>query len=128
MIGKRWKRMVIWMNNLKARKHLLEHGKVYSIRPRRRRMTWTPHGEPLMWKRRGKRGMARVDYLHLIEYPEELEIWVDESGFDSVEEWISNLNKEITPESPVWLYVILLLSLESRCPSWIHKSMIWEKK
>ena len=80
------------MNVEKARKHLLEKGFVYSLRPRRRVRDYRhkhPYMEPLMWGGEDRfHGYVWVTFIKEIFDPLDLEEYVSESGFGSMDEWL----------------------------------------
>ena len=75
--------MVIWFNVKKAREFLLKNGYVYTLRPKKRR----EGREPLFYGGFGKKAMAYVIFIGKIENDKELEEYVKDSGFETVEEW-----------------------------------------
>jgi hypothetical protein len=75
--------MVIWFNVKKAREFLLKFGYVYTLRPKKRR----EGREPLFYGGFGKKAMAWIIFIKKIENDKELEEYVKESGFETVEEW-----------------------------------------
>jgi len=77
-------KMVVWFNNPKARAYLLEHGHVYTLRPKKR-VCWIR--DALMWKERRKRAMVEVCFIREINSDFELVNYVSQSGFQTVPEW-----------------------------------------
>jgi hypothetical protein len=75
--------IVIWFNVREAREHLLRNGHVYTLRPKRRR----EGKDVLMFGRFGKRGTIYVRFVKEVKSDSELQNYVGESGFKSVEEW-----------------------------------------
>jgi hypothetical protein len=75
--------MVIWFNNEKARKYLLENGDVYTLRPKKRREGL----DVLSYTNFGKKGIVEIKFLGKIEDYCELQDFVEFSGFESIKEW-----------------------------------------
>lgn len=96
----------------KARRFLLENGVVFTFRAKRRKKL----GEDWIADRRGGHKIADV----LVEEegmfrPQELGLYVEYSGFSTLEEWIEEmkrLNGGMLP-SEGWLYKVTLLSASS---------------
>jgi hypothetical protein len=91
--------MVIQFSDLKARKHLLEKGYVYTFRTKQRKRVgkdWASSG-------RGKPKVADVD-IKLVKVLEgvlwrPLKDYVEDSGFKAVAEWVTaivNVNPSIS--------------------------------
>ena len=76
----------VLFNSEKARKYLLEKGFVYTVRK-----TIKKNGYYSAYQTSGEKRFLEVVYLEyvgLIYKPEDLERFVEHSGFDSVEEWL----------------------------------------
>ena len=90
----------IYFNVEKARNQLLQEGKVYTIRyPRQKGITMARHGSYFRFKILGKVKVTQVmildlEYRNLQESKAVLEKYVDQSGFQSVDEWVANVKKE----------------------------------
>jgi len=91
----------MWFNVKQARKYLLEEGRVFTLRPKRRKREECR--EVLMYNGFGKKGDLYVSFVKEIEGDGELREFVDDSGFDSVEEW-----RAAAKESQYLYYVMLL--------------------
>ena len=91
--------MVMWFNVEEARNFLLKNLSVYTLRPKTRR----EGKEVLSYGGFGKKGVVYVVFVKEINDDSELEEFVTESGFNSVEEWL-----EKAGESRYLYYVMLL--------------------
>ena len=92
----------------KARRFLLENGVVFTFRAKRRKKL----GRDWISDRRGGRKIANV----LVEEegkfkPQELGLYVEYSGFSTLEEWIEEIRRLNRGKLPAegWLYKIALL-------------------
>lgn len=97
------RKMVIWFNVKEAREYLLSVGRVYTLRPKRRKREECK--EVLSYDGFGKKGMVWVSFVKEIEDDRELEEFVEDSGFRSVEEW-----RKEAKDSRFLYYVMLLNS------------------
>lgn len=81
--------MAIWFNNTKARKYLLENKMVYTFRPKSKRVGEIRKlgKETLMYNGFGSKGIVYVDFIKIINDMNELEPYVNMSGFKSIQEW-----------------------------------------
>lgn len=95
--------MVIWFNVKEAREYLLSVGRVYTLRPKRRKREECR--EMLSYDGFGKKGVVYVSFVKEIEDDRELEMFVKDSGFKSVEEW-----RKKAKDSRFLYYVMLLKS------------------
>ena len=93
--------MVIWFQNEKARKQLLEKGFVYTLRPKKRREGF----EPLFWQKFKKRGIVRVRFIGEFGIGESLSKYTRFSGFESLDEWLKEA------KGSRFLYQVDLVSL-----------------
>jgi len=98
--------MVIIIESKKARKHLRETGKIYVFRKRIRKKV----GKDWMTDKAGGSKIADV-YVSKVGYWSGitwriLEPFVKQSGFNSMEEWISDITKYGSGEMPEkgWIY------------------------
>ncbi len=99
--------MQILFNVEKARKLILEHGFVYTLRPRRRKREGT---DMLSYSGLGKKGMVDVKYVGSFgdgeQFCEELlELCVPYSGFETLEDWLAAAGDSR------YLYRVTLLSV-----------------
>lgn len=105
--------MVLWMNNEKARKFLLEKGFVFTRRPKRRhRENCT---EPLFYNEFKKKGKVYIRFIsgsgpegQIIDRIR-MEGYLSRSGFESMEAW-----DEASHNSP---FVYLVDLLQSSAPT-----------
>ena len=74
----------IYFNVEKARKHLLERGYVYTLRKKKRREGWG-------YAKHGRNFLGKVIIERVADGREAEKYW-RESGFDSLEEWIRDLD------------------------------------
>ena len=84
--------MVIFFNNPKARNYLLQHRKVYTLRPHKRKRTGSEIavvGSYTNWRPLAK---VEVRFIKEIRSPEELKHYVDETGFLNAYEWWREAN------------------------------------
>lgn len=95
--------MVIWFNVREAREYLLSVGRVYTLRPKGRKREECR--EVLSYGGFGKKGMVYVSFVKEIEDDRELEMFVEDSGFESVEEW-----RKKAKDNRFLYYVMLLKS------------------
>ena len=82
---------IIFFNSEKARKHLLEKGYVYTLRfPRR-----TGKGKAIKGNNSNREFLCFVyiTFIKKIKDPKELEPYVNESGFNSVDEWVNEVKR-----------------------------------
>lgn len=75
--------MVIWFNNIWARKELLSKGHVFTLRPKIRKTGY----EPLFYHKFEKRGTVLVTFIEEIKDDVRLQHFLPESGFESIREW-----------------------------------------
>jgi hypothetical protein len=78
----------IFFNVPEARDHLLKHGRVYTLRRKRKSVGETTAREGNLFKFR-ELGRVNVEFVRQVSGPAELEPYVGESGFRTVEEWAS---------------------------------------
>jgi hypothetical protein len=93
-------KLVIWFNVPEAREYLLKHGEVYTLRRKERR----EGKEVLMYGGFGKKGEVNVKFVREILDWNELNRYVDKSGFRTVDEWIRKA------KGSRFLYHVVLLS------------------
>jgi len=101
---KRPKNGVIFFNSKGPREHLLKHGFVYTLRyPRREGKAKAVKGS---FKRRYVEFLCYVyiKFVKKIESPEELESYVENSGFKTVREWVDEVKKYYGSFSARYLY------------------------
>lgn len=80
--------MVIWFNNEKARLFLLSNRYVFTLRPKERK----EGVEPLFWDEFKKKGEVSVDFVKYIINSEDLNKYVNGSGFSSIKHWLKEAN------------------------------------
>ena len=80
----------MWFNVKEARQQLLENGFVYTLRPKpyRLRKKLTAGSDILMFDEFKKKGSLYFHFITTIKENHELEPFIEDSGFNSVEEWI----------------------------------------
>jgi len=97
------------MNVKEAREHLLKHGYVFSLRPKRRKRENCI--EPLMYKEFGKKGTVYVGFMGEIKDNSEVYMVSIGSGFKSGDEWLREAN------GSKFLYAIRLIEANKYpCP------------
>jgi hypothetical protein len=92
--------MVMWFNVPEAREYLLQYGEVYTLRPKKRR----EGKEVLSYGGFGKKGEVNVKFVKEILDWNELNRYVDKSGFRTVDEWVRKA------KGNRFLYHVVLLS------------------
>jgi hypothetical protein len=92
--------MVMWFNVSESREYLLKHGQVYTLRPKKRR----EGKEILSYGGFGKKGEVNVKFVKEILDWNELNRYVDKSGFRTVDEWVRKA------KGNRFLYHVVLLS------------------
>ena len=104
--------MVMIFQSEKARRFLLENGVVFTFRAKRRKKL----GRDWITDRRGGHKIADI----LVEEegkfkPQELDLNVEYSGFNTLEEWIGEIKRLNGGRLPSegWLYKVTLLSASS---------------
>lgn len=94
--------MGIWFNNEKARKFLLEHGCIYTLRPYLRRQG----SKKLYWNKKEDKGIVNVVLVKNIEEnSDNLILYLRESGFETIKEWLEEANNS------KYLYFVRLIKL-----------------
>jgi len=96
----------------KARRFLLENGVVFTFRSKRRKKL----GEDWITDRRGGHKIADVLVEEERKFkPQELGLYVEYSGFSTLEEWIGEIERLNGGRLPAegWLYKVTLLSASS---------------
>jgi len=107
---------ITWFQNPKAFKHLIKYRQVYTLRPnikpeKEKHVLMTTlemkNGEIVRAKRHkfGEGRIRKATALNPSVSTEKLKPYVSESGFDSVEEWVSNLKD---PRHTYHLYLVKL--------------------
>ena len=94
--------MPIWFNITQARKHLLKHGLVYTLRPKQRRVG----KDILCYEGVGKKGNVTISFAGHIINDIVLLKYVENSGFNSVMAW------RLAAKDSKFLYKVKLISLE----------------
>ncbi len=105
---------MIWFNNDKARKHLIEKGEVITARKSRSK---TGHDKAVYTDQDGIRneiGKVLVsiinesnDCLFNVNHREVLKLYLDRSGFDTVEDWIKAIREfDAKRKLPVYLKIL----------------------
>lgn len=93
--------MVMWFNVLEARDFLLRNGRVFTLRPKRRKREG--RHEVLMYGGFGKKGDLYVSFVKEIEDVGELKEFVEDSGFGSLDEWL------LAADGSRFLYYVMLI-------------------
>ncbi len=105
--------MVISFSVPKARKRLMKKGVVVTFRSKRRKQL----GQTWCNLKRGGKKIADVYIIEIghITSSHDLMRHVPRSGFDSLNEWVYEINKMMKPSQPWegWLYAVCTLSLPS---------------
>ena len=99
----------IYLNITEPRKHLLEHGYVYTCRQERttgltEALQVSYMTDPIIL------GNVEVEHAKLITWPSELNPYVYSSGFKDVKEWV----KRIKGGLPAHLYKVTLIRGEKK--------------
>jgi hypothetical protein len=87
--------MVMWFNVEEAREFLLNEGHVFTLRPKRRKRDFkNPLGysEVLSYDGFGKKGLLYVSFVKEVIEDGELREFINDSGFDSLEDWLDKAN------------------------------------
>ena len=98
---------IIFLNSEKVRKHLFEKGYVYVLR------MWRKIGKAKAYvgnpKNKDFLCYVYVEFVKKVENPRELEPYVNESGFNSIDEWIQNVKKSYRSFSANFLFKATLI-------------------
>ncbi len=96
---------VIYFNVEEPRRHLLDNGSVYTCRRAKRRRGGfmdARHGSFHSFDRLGR---VYVDFVMVVRKKGELESFVYNSGFETVDDWVARIDGEF----PAYLYYVLLV-------------------